>query len=216
MAILTHNITCQLLKPFPEAVWHLPNNNNQVYFTFDDGPDPEITPQVLEILNSYGVTATFFLLGERIWNHRRELKSIDYQHHGLANHGYHHIPHILRKQNWYGNGLFLTDQLLQKKFGTTSPWFRPPFGIWSPGLRRQLEISNKILTIWSLIAFDFRWDSEKVLKHLKNKVRSGDIIVFHDNAKSRETVTTVLPPFIEYCQKQKLTISKLPDNLADL
>jgi len=211
MAILSHKITRVILRPFSEIIWYLPNNENRVYFTFDDGPDPLITPEILEILKTYNVTATFFLLGENIWQHRQQLKTIDYQNHGLANHGYYHVPHIMRGKNWYANDLSSTDKLIQKEFGISSKWFRPPFGIWSPGLRRQLQESQKILTLWSLIAFDFRWEPQRVSDHLKRNVKSGDVIVFHDNSKSHQTVVSVLPSFIEYCQEQGLSISKLPD-----
>ena len=117
MAIRSHNINRQILRPFPETLWYLPAREKTVYFTFDDGPEPQITPKVLEILNAYNVSATFFLLGEKIWKNRKELKSINYQNHGLASHGYYHVPHILRKQSWYANGLYLTDQLIQKNSG---------------------------------------------------------------------------------------------------
>jgi peptidoglycan/xylan/chitin deacetylase (PgdA/CDA1 family) len=211
MATLSHKMTGHILNPFPEIIWYLPNNEKKVYFTFDDGPDPLITPEILAILKTYEVSATFFLLGEKVWQHRTELKSIDYQNHGLANHGYYHVPHILRKKDWYANNIFQTDQLLKNKFGIKSQWFRPPFGIWSPGLRGQLKKSKKNLTLWSLIAYDFKWDSAKVLVHLSRNVKSGDIIVFHDNSKSHKTIVSVLPSFIEFCQKQGFIISKLPN-----
>jgi len=151
-------------------------------------------------LKQFKVSALFFLHGEKLKHNMDLLKNINYQGHRLGNHGYHHIPLIMKSPEILKYEITETDRLIEKHFRKQSVLFRPPYGIWGPGLRKQLKLMNKEMVLWSLMSNDFKWDSEKVLLYLKNKVSGGDIIVFHDNQTSQKTVLQVLPEFLEFCQ----------------
>jgi peptidoglycan/xylan/chitin deacetylase (PgdA/CDA1 family) len=212
MAILTRKLPEFLLYPFPEITWRKSGNRKSVYLTFDDGPDPVTTPEILQILKQHDVSATFFLLGNNIWEHRQKLNQFHFEKHGLANHGYHHVPYVNRRANWYVNEIFATDQLLQRYFQKSSRWFRPPYGIWGPGLRRKLVSAGKTMVLWTLMTNDFKWESSRVYQHIIENLRAGDIMVFHDNSKSIENVRQVLPKLIEFCKSRQLTLQKLPED----
>ena len=212
MAILTRKLSELLLYPFPEITWRKSGNQKSVYLTFDDGPDPLTTPELLQILDQHNISATFFLLGKKLWEHRQKLNQFHFANHGLANHGYHHIPYVNRRANWYVNQIFATDQLLQKYFMKSSRWFRPPYGIWGPGLRRQLSKTGKTMVLWTLMTNDFKWESSRVYEHIIQNLRAGDIMVFHDNSKSIQNVRKVLPKLIEHCKSHRYTLQKLPED----
>ena len=194
---------------FPEIIWKRSGEQKNLYLTFDDGPDPRITPAVLEILKQFKVSALFFLQGEKLKQHREELKGINYQGHRLGNHGYHHVPLLLKSTEILRNEILETDRLIENYYGKNTASFRPPYGIWGPGLRSQLKSLKKDLVLWSLMAYDFKWEADKVLQYVCNNVSGGDIIVFHDNKSSQNVILRILPEFLEYCHTNGFTFQLL-------
>jgi len=192
-------LTRILLAPYPEVIWRKASDQNNLFLTFDDGPDPEITPQVLQILKKYRIPAVFFLQGEKLAQGKKELKHLRYQGHSLGNHGYSHHPLLLKSPKSINDGIRETDRLIYREFGQKTTLFRPPYGIWGPALRRQLRLFDKQIVLWSLMAFDFKWETEKVRSHLLKYLSPGDIIVFHDNSRSGQVLLKILPEFIEQC-----------------
>lgn len=185
-------------RPYPDLIWRLPDRK-KICLTFDDGPYPPVTKQVLKILNDARVPATFFLSGERIFAHRRELKRLSYRGHSLGNHFYHHVPVFGLRAQTIARQLNISDYLIEKNFSQNPALFRPPYGIFSPALLKELRKQNKVLALWSLMANDFKWGAEKVMAHLSKSLRGGDVVVFHDSAKTEKVVVEVLPKFIEHC-----------------
>jgi len=202
MGILYKFFAHYTLAAFPEISWKRSKHQQNVYLTFDDGPDPEVTPQVLEILKKYRVSAVFFLLGEKMQNHQTKLKYINYQGHRLGNHGFYHMPMILRSAEKIKGEILETDRLIQQEFRQKTTLFRPPYGIWGPALCKQLKSLRKEIVLWSLMANEFKWNAEKVSSYLSKKISGGDIVVFHDNPESRTTLMKVLPDFLEFCLDQ--------------
>jgi peptidoglycan/xylan/chitin deacetylase (PgdA/CDA1 family) len=194
---------------FPGITWKRFGTPNNLYLTFDDGPDPEITPAVLNILREFKVSALFFLRGEMLKQHSAILRDIDYQGHRLGNHGFHHVPLIMKLSQVLKNEILETDRLIEKHFGKRPHLFRPPYGIWGPGLRRHLKLMKKDLVLWSLMSNDFKWEAEKVLGHLKTNVSGGDIIVFHDNKAAQNSIIQVLPEFLDYCRSNGFSFQLL-------
>ena len=191
-----------VLAAFPEILWKKSGDRKNLYLTFDDGPDPEITPQVLQILKKYRVPAVFFLLGEKLEYHKNNLTQINFQGHKIGNHGYSHDPLILKTRKVLHDSIQETDRMIQREFKQKPAFFRPPYGIWEPTLKQQLKNSRKQMVLWSLMAFDFKWNADKVLSYLSKSVSGGDIIVFHDSPQSRYTTPKILPDFIKICQSR--------------
>jgi peptidoglycan/xylan/chitin deacetylase (PgdA/CDA1 family) len=198
-----------VLAAFPEVTWKRSSNRKDIYLTFDDGPDPEITPLILDILKQYKVAALFFLQGEKLRQYSGKLKKINYHGHRLGNHGFHHMPLILRSSETLKYEILETDRLIERNFGMHPIMFRPPYGIWGPALRNQLNSMKKEMVLWSLMSNDFKWEAERVLTFLKKKVSGGDIIVFHDTLASRNTILPLLPDFLEFCQRNGFNFQQL-------
>ena len=76
---------------YPHALWRMPADERAVYLTFDDGPIPEVTPWVLDVLDHYGIKATFFMVGDNIRKHPAEFEMVKSRGHRLGNHSFNHI-----------------------------------------------------------------------------------------------------------------------------
>lgn len=201
--MLFHKTFGRIIFPaFTNLIWQLPRPNKELFLTFDDGPFPPVTRQVLDILKQFQVPATFFLSGEMIYRYRHHLSALDYHAHRVGNHGFYHHPYFLTGEKKMTAEIRLTDSLMQDRLGVTAKYFRPPYGFFGPGLNRVLQRTGKDLILWSLMSNDFKWTAGKVLNHLKNSLESGDIVVFHDSARAAETLLAVLPGFLTYCRNE--------------
>ncbi|GAB4379762.1 MAG: polysaccharide deacetylase family protein [Calditrichia bacterium] len=201
MEMVGHKKLSRIFYPaFVNLIWQLPRKKPVVYLTFDDGPYPPVTREVLRILAGFEARAVFFVSGEQIFQYRHQLGDLDYSHHLIGNHGFYHQPYILKSRKRIRSEIQLTDRLIQKYIKQPSAFFRPPFGMFGKNLHRILSDMKKDLVMWSVMSYDFRWPAEKVLAYLKNNLESGDIIVFHDSPVAGDTLLQVLPPFLEYCQ----------------
>jgi peptidoglycan/xylan/chitin deacetylase (PgdA/CDA1 family) len=214
-----HRLLARILfKPYPDIVWRLPVNGVQqnrhaseknICLTFDDGPNPPATKLVLGILKELKTPATFFLSGEKIFTHRREIKKLNYKAHSIGSHFFHHIPIFALSSERIRRELQLTDRFIQGHFGIDSQLFRPPYGIFSPSLLRMLRTQNRRMILWSLMAYDFKWSAERVIRHLKKSVRGGDVVVFHDSEKAERILPVVLPEFIQFCREKGFKFKKI-------
>jgi peptidoglycan-N-acetylglucosamine deacetylase len=151
-----------------------------VALTFDDGPDPTYTPQVLDILRGTGARATFFVLGHHVLGHRDLVESIASQGSELANHTMNH-PHLTwlldREQvKEITNGAQALDA-----FGYHAAWFRPPYGLISHlGVADALVLGERTV-LWSrALDHDYRVHGEAASTVMLQNVRPGDIILAHD------------------------------------
>ena len=164
---------------YPQAIWRMDPSVKAVYLTFDDGPIPEMTPWVLDVLDHYGIKATFFLVGDNVRKHPREFAMIKERGHRLGNHTFNH----LRGFEWLTkNYLANTDkanELIQTDL------FRPPHGhmrwLQYEMLRRRYRI-----VMWDLVTRDYskHLNGRQVFEKVKRYARNGSIITFHDSLKS--------------------------------
>jgi peptidoglycan/xylan/chitin deacetylase (PgdA/CDA1 family) len=188
-----------VLPAFPDLIWKVPASTDKIFLTFDDGPYPAVTEGVLEILNHYKISALFFLTGLHIEENQTQLKNLAFEAHRLGNHGFFHEPIIFKSVSRLVDEIKHTDELIQKFFNKHTIYFRPPYGIWGPQLSSALKSNPKRLILWSLLANDFKWPTERIFNHLIRGLEPGDIIVFHDSEKAGKKVLEVLPRFIDYC-----------------
>ena len=182
---------------YPQAIWRMDPSVKAVYLTFDDGPIPEMTPWVLDVLDHYGIKATFFLVGDNVRKHPREFAMIKERGHRLGNHTFNH----LRGFEWLTkNYLANTDkanELIQTDL------FRPPHGhmrwLQYEMLRRRYRI-----VMWDLVTRDYskHHNGRQVFEKVKRYARNGSIITFHDSIKSKENTMYALPRSIEWLMEQ--------------
>jgi len=152
-----------------------------VALTFDDGPDPLSTPELLRLLSKHRVQATFFVTGEKASAHPELVKEIVRQGHAIGNHTYSHDNLLLLKGNNHLLAEIEKTQYVLQELGVNPFAFRPPAGVTSPGLDPVLRRLNLYTVNFSCRAFDggnrrIRNLSKKILK----RVRPDDIILLHD------------------------------------
>ena len=153
---------------YPQAIWRMDPDERAVYLTFDDGPIPEMTPWVLDVLDHYGIRATFFLVGDNVRKHPREFQMIKERGHRLGNHTFNH----LRGFEWLTkNYLANTDkanELIQTDL------FRPPHGHmrW---LQYELLRRKYRIVMWDLVTRDYskHLNGRQVFDIVKRYARNG-------------------------------------------
>ena len=169
-------------------------NGKKVYLTFDDGPIPEATPWVLKVLETYGVKATFFMVGQNIERHPELLEEVRRHGHTVANHTLHHLRGLSISGEDY-----LKDVEACERY-TGSKIMRPPHGWLTPGQLRRLKKEGYRIVMYDLVTRDYskRMTAEGVLRNVKKYTRNGSVIVFHDSLKSIDKIKTALPAALEW------------------
>ncbi|MEO8234856.1 MAG: polysaccharide deacetylase family protein [Flavobacterium sp.] len=194
--------TPQIIKRlFSNQVWAIPNKENKIHLTFDDGPTPEITQWVLKILKENNIKATFFLIGNNIEKHPEIFNKVVNEGHSIGNHTFNH------KNGWktttpdyIQNVELCQNQLLNLK----SRIFRPPYGKIKPSQSKKLrELGYKII-MWDILTADFdgKIPKEKCLENATQKVTSGSVIVFHDSVKAFANLEYTLPKAIQILKEK--------------
>lgn len=193
-----------------------------VYLTFDDGPIPEVTPQVLAILAKYNVKATFFMVGENIDKHTDVFRQVVEAGHAVGNHTYNHLKGWRTPYDEYMENTAKWENAFNRQFYTivnqssnrqlsNRQLFRPPYGKATLRQRRALHRLGYRLIYWDILTRDYEptRTPEQMLAQIKRDTRPGSIINFHDSLKSNERMLAVLPQAIEWLQQQGYTLLPL-------
>lgn len=182
---------------FTGAVWRLPQADKCVYLTFDDGPVPEVTPRVLDVLDAYGIRATFFCVGDNVRKHPAVFDMLTERGHTVGNHTFNHIRGThFRSANYVAN-VDRAAELIR------SDLFRPPHGhMRLPQLYRLRKRYRVIM--WDVVTRDYspHMTARGVFNVVRKYTRNGSIIVFHDSLKALERMTVALPQSIEWLLEQ--------------
>ena len=182
---------------YPQALWRINPEVRAVYLTFDDGPIPEVTPWVLEVLRKYEVKATFFMVGDNIRKHPDIFQQVVADGHRLGNHTFHHLSGFRHTTAQYLQDVELANTYLHTDL------FRPPHGWMRWWQYHKLHHDYKIV-MWDLVTRDYskRLDGHDVLRNVQRYARPGSIITFHDSVKSYEKLRYALPRAIEWLKAQ--------------
>lgn len=181
---------------FPEAVFRIKSSGvgkKRVFLTFDDGPIPEVTPWVLDVLDRFGVKATLFMVGQNVERNPQLLEEVRRRGHAVGNHTLHHIQGASATTMRY-----MRDAAEGAKL-TGSTLFRPPHGWLRPRQMMALKKHYKVV-MYDLVTRDYSWrlTPEDVISNVKRYVRDGSIIVFHDSLKSWPRLKTALPASLQW------------------
>jgi peptidoglycan/xylan/chitin deacetylase (PgdA/CDA1 family) len=184
-------------KIFPALIWDFPNEVNAVFLTFDDGPNPETTPWVLNTLSKYGAKATFFCLGKNVEQHPDTFKLILDSGCAVGNHTYSHQKGWGMKTGTYVEDIDLADAFIGSRL------FRPPYGRIGPNQARVVSERYKII-MWNVLSMDYsRRISRTVCANtVINHARPGSIIVFHDSLKAFNNLRYALPASLDFFARQ--------------
>lgn len=191
---------------FPEAIWRIKRKKRKVvYLTFDDGPIPDITPWVLDLLDTYGVKATFFLVGDNVRRSPQLFEEIKRRGHSWGNHTMHHLQGFKVTSLRYMRDITEADMLIG------SPLFRPPHGImrWSQAAALKNHYN---IVMYDLVTRDYskKLQPQQVLENVKRYTRNGSIIVFHDSLKAEKNLRYALPRAIEWLKAMGYEFRTLP------
>jgi peptidoglycan-N-acetylglucosamine deacetylase len=188
--------------------------SKQVALTFDDGPVPGKTEQIVAILDQYKIPAAFFCIGNRAKDNLVLLQAIHSKGHIIGNHSYWHgklfdlqTPAAIAKE------LQDTNQVIFNVLGVRPNFFRPPYGVTNPMVASAIRQGGFKTIGWSVRSLDtVIKDSEKLFQKVSTVVKGGDIILFHDFS---ETTIQILPRLIEHIQKSGLRIVRVDELLNE-
>ncbi|MBO5811477.1 MAG: polysaccharide deacetylase family protein [Bacteroidales bacterium] len=211
--------TPKILRMFyPSFLWEMPKGEKKLYITFDDGPHPTITPQVLEILKKFNAKATFFCVGSNVKKYKETFELIKKEGHSVGSHTFNHERGWKTKTKDYVNSVKEACNLIQ------SPLFRPPHGrikfsqirelkkdFMNSGVNDNSKILNLRIVAWTVISYD--WDKSLTPDDCFNNViknaDDGSIIVFHDSEKAFNNMIPALTKVLEYYTDKGYTFEKL-------
>jgi len=169
----------------------------KIALTFDDGPHPRYTEQILDGLAERNVKATFFVLGRNIKGNEDIIKRIQDEGHLIGNHSYDHVRLASLRLETACEELNKTNQCIYDITGVYPIYVRPPFGEWRKGLDCK---TNMIPVLWTVDSKDWQLkNADKIVKNVVKKVTEGDIILMHD---WYNTSVTAAMRIVDELQKQ--------------
>jgi peptidoglycan-N-acetylglucosamine deacetylase len=186
---------------FSRRIIYINNSfSKQLALTFDDGPDPFLTRQILEILKEYNISATFFLSGTAIEKAPEIVGEIFNGGHCLGNHGYKHVSPEEMSADEIISGFEKTDRLIKEHSGPAKINFsRPPYGKATKEYQSWITEKNKYIVQWSLDSYDYRndYNADQIFELLLKDVRNGDILLFHDTKPfTKDVLRMILPELL--------------------
>jgi peptidoglycan/xylan/chitin deacetylase (PgdA/CDA1 family) len=209
----------------------MPGTDPFLFLTFDDGPTPEVTLQVLDILKRFDAKATFFCVGENIKKHPDVFHKILEDGHAVGNHTFHHLDGWKTDTRKYLGDVFKCQDLIKEISGqqmlvhslkptancelpTAGLLFRPPYGKLKPAQIKSLRKDFKII-MWDVLSRDYNQNisEEQCLLNVTRHARNGSIVVFHDSMKAKDRVLYALPKVLEHFSKQHFSFKALSPDL---
>ncbi len=178
---------------FPAFHWRIPTDEAVLYLTFDDGPVPEVTPWILDLLKAHHAKATFFCVGANVVRHPALVERILDEGHALGNHTFHHLSGWASDNDAYFQDVRRCARLIGSKL------FRPPYGRIKPTQARFLQRHYQIV-MWDVLSGDFDAErrGEECYRKVVQHARPGSIVVFHDSVKARPRLCEALPRVLDH------------------
>jgi peptidoglycan/xylan/chitin deacetylase (PgdA/CDA1 family) len=183
-----------------------------VALTFDDGPDPAATRDLLEVLGHHQIKAAFFPIGKKTKDYPEMIKWIDQEGHILGNHSFRHA--------WWTNFLIsggldreirMAQEAIEAAVGKVPAYFRPPMGLTNPHLRSVLKKHRLSVVGWDIRPFDTTASSDKVIERVLKKIRNGSIIVLHDTGRIPTDLVHLTDELVTKIKERNYTFSDLEE-----
>lgn len=190
---------------YPSLTWHRNRQEKRIYLTFDDGPIPDVTPEILNTLKKFDIRATFFCVGDNIRKHPKLFQSLREQGHQLGNHTYNHLNGHRTDATTYLENVTACERMTQTGL------FRPPYGRATKQQYRLLKHQAYEVVMWDVLSgdFDIKLSPQQCLKNVVNHTENGSIIVFHDHIKALPRLKYALPRSIEILLEKGFTFDVL-------
>jgi peptidoglycan-N-acetylglucosamine deacetylase len=197
-------------KIFSNYIWDIPNTENKIYLTFDDGPTPEITEWVLQELEKYNAKATFFCIGNNIEKHPEIFEKVIAKGHSIGNHTFNHLNGWKTSTEEYLKNS-IQCSVISKLNIEHCKLFRPPYGkIKTTQAKKLRQLGYKII-MWDVLSADFDTSISKgnCLENVLQNVKPGSIIVFHDSVKAFPNLEYALPKTLKFLKEKGFIFEKL-------
>jgi len=185
-----------------------------VAITFDDGPDPAMTPKVLDVLEKHGVKAAFFLIGRNVQKHPRIARRIVAQGHAVGNHTWSHAPlFALWGRSKVLQELRDTQSIIEETVGLRPRLFRPPFGVTNPIIGKAVRMAGLQGIGWSIRSLDtWKWrDRKTVCERICGRLHDGAVILLHDRCEDADLLLEYVIQEIEASGRRIVPLDELFD-----
>ena len=190
-------------KIFPGLVWNVPSEQKTVYLTFDDGPIPEITQWVLDILKENDIKATFFCIGDNIEKHPHIFQAVIAAGHTIGNHTFNHLNGWNTADTTYLENIEACRKSIHKGLHRDSFLLRPPYGKIKPSQAAAVKKMGYKIIMWDVLSADFDTTitPEQCLRNVTKNAANGSVIIFHDSIKAFANLEYALPKVITYLKE---------------
>ena len=195
----------------PSILWR--RSDQKVYLTFDDGPDANITPRILDLLDSLGIKATFFMIGQKVRQNGNITRRIQESGHAIGNHTYDHPSLLGKSRSVIYEQLAKTDAVLEDATGNRPHYFRPPHGRFGVSVLRVLRQTGHRMVLWSRSTRDYRKEITPtcIKQTLTNNAKPGSILLLHDGHPNSFRTLLALQETLSSLKEGGTVFSSLPD-----
>jgi peptidoglycan/xylan/chitin deacetylase (PgdA/CDA1 family) len=189
---------------FRDVLSRTKETDKVAYITFDDGPIPEVTPMVLDILAKYKAKATFFCVGDNVRKYPDIFKRLTNEGHTIGNHTFNHV------NGWKVNDKEYLENVEKCAGLVSSNLFRPPYGKIKYSQYKKLGKKYRIV-LWDVLSGDYdpAMSPEKCLSVVKKHTRPGSILVFHDNIKTQAKIPALLAGTLDFMKEEGYDLKAL-------
>ena len=184
---------------FPNLIWSISQSEKIVYLTFDDGPIPDVTTWVLDLLKEKNIKASFFCIGDNIRKYPKIFSRIIEEGHTVGNHTFNHINGWKNSSELYTQNISKCNNEIEKHVKLERKLFRPPYGRITPKQIKILKQKGYDIIMWELLSCDYNkhLSAQECYNNATKRVRPGSIIVFHDSLKAQKNLRKALPKTID-------------------
>lgn len=221
VALILAGVLVLRLRMFADAVIRGPRDASGVVLTFDDGPHPEHTSKILDLLDAHDAKATFFVIGRKVRRHPEVVREIVRRGHEVGVHGFAHDRLFsLRGPGRVRDDLVQAIAAIEEVTGTRPHLFRPPIGHTNPTIARVAEELDLTIVGWSVAAYDglARAVPARVAARVTARIDDGDIVLLHDAAERDDHVPAcvkALPEILSGARDKNLRLARLSDWLGE-
>lgn len=200
-----------------KALCRKPGESRKILLSFDDGPHPEQTPRILDLLKRHHAHASFFLVGHRIAGQEALVERMTLEGHSLGNHGFSHQWYFpLKSGRAIAAEIRACNDEVARVSGSLPRYFRPPFGVSNPRVARGVARSGMKVVGWSIRSLDTRGeDPRKVVRRVCTRLRGGHIVLLHDQSPHVLDILKEILAFAEQEGLQCVNLEKFTDHEAE-
>lgn len=181
---------------FLKSICHFKNEDQSIAITFDDGPSAKHTKKIIDCLDAHEIHASFFLIGRNIEGNEEIVKRLKDKGHSVGNHSfYHDVKHTFKNAKKISHDVEMANTAIESVTGIPVRFYRPPFGVTNPHISKIINSFGLVSIGWTVRSFDtYFTNAEKIAKRMMKQIRSGSILLFHDNQDVTLEVLDIIIP----------------------